>query len=130
MFARVLRTGARVLLLDEPSEGLAPVIVQRIRDIVLQVKERGTTVLLVEGAGIRGSALNGDLSHAAQDRSETRDVPQGRLGESPDLAPLAGGDARIMGVGDRAIITVDDAASRVRQRFSVAHELGHASRRF
>ncbi|WP_134773130.1 ABC transporter ATP-binding protein [Ornithinimicrobium flavum] len=46
--ARVLRTGASVLLLDEPSEGLAPVIVQRIRDIVLEVKQRGTTVLLVE----------------------------------------------------------------------------------
>jgi len=35
------------------------------------------------------------------------------------------GDARIVGLGDRAIITVDDRASRVRQRFSVAHELGH-----
>ncbi len=46
--ARVLRTGATVLLLDEPSEGLAPVIVQRIRDILLRVKEQGTTVLLVE----------------------------------------------------------------------------------
>ncbi len=46
--ARVLRTGARLLLLDEPSEGLAPVIVQRIRDILLQIKTQGTTVLLVE----------------------------------------------------------------------------------
>jgi len=35
------------------------------------------------------------------------------------------GDARIVGLDDRAIITVDDRASRVRQRFSVAHELGH-----
>ncbi|MGC5584965.1 ABC transporter ATP-binding protein [Ornithinimicrobium sp. W1665] len=46
--ARVLRTGATMLLLDEPSEGLAPVIVQQIRDILLRVKQEGTTVLLVE----------------------------------------------------------------------------------
>lgn len=39
--------------------------------------------------------------------------------------PLPQGDARIVGLGDRAIITVDDRASHVRQRFSVAHELGH-----
>ncbi len=38
---------------------------------------------------------------------------------------LPQGDARIVGMRDRAIITVDDRASRVRQRFSVAHELGH-----
>lgn len=39
--------------------------------------------------------------------------------------PLPCGDARILGIGDRAIITVNAAASPVRQRFSVAHELGH-----
>ena len=46
--ARVLRTGARVLLLDEPTEGLAPVIVQRIGEIVRTVSGDGVAVLLVE----------------------------------------------------------------------------------
>jgi branched-chain amino acid transport system ATP-binding protein len=45
---RILRTGANLLLLDEPTEGLAPVIVQRIGEIIRQLKQRGFTVLLVE----------------------------------------------------------------------------------
>ncbi|MBK9522965.1 MAG: ABC transporter ATP-binding protein [Rhodocyclaceae bacterium] len=46
--ARVLRTGAQLLLLDEISEGLAPVIVQRLAQIIHQLKEKGFTILLVE----------------------------------------------------------------------------------
>jgi len=45
---RILRTGATLLLLDEPTEGLAPVIVQRIGEIIRQLKSRGFTILLVE----------------------------------------------------------------------------------
>jgi branched-chain amino acid transport system ATP-binding protein len=45
---RILRTGAKLLLLDEPSEGLAPVIVQQIGRSVRELKQRGFTVLLVE----------------------------------------------------------------------------------
>ncbi|MBO1081427.1 ABC transporter ATP-binding protein [Roseomonas haemaphysalidis] len=46
--ARILRTGARLLMLDEPTEGLAPVIVQQIGHTIRQIKQRGFTVLLVE----------------------------------------------------------------------------------
>ena len=45
---RILRTGAKLLLLDEPSEGLAPVIVQQIGRTIRELKQRGFTVLLVE----------------------------------------------------------------------------------
>lgn len=46
--ARILRTGARLLLLDEITEGLAPVIVARLAEVVQVLKKRGFTVLLVE----------------------------------------------------------------------------------
>ena len=45
---RILRTGASLLLLDEPTEGLAPVIVQQIGDLIRTLKAKGFTVLLVE----------------------------------------------------------------------------------
>jgi branched-chain amino acid transport system ATP-binding protein len=45
---RILRTGARLLLLDEPTEGLAPVIVQQIRTTIRRLKAQGFTILLVE----------------------------------------------------------------------------------
>lgn len=46
--ARILRTGARLLLLDEITEGLAPVIVQRLADVVRQLSSRGYTIVLIE----------------------------------------------------------------------------------
>jgi branched-chain amino acid transport system ATP-binding protein len=45
---RMLRTGATLLLLDEPTEGLAPVIVQRIGGVIRNLKQKGLTILLVE----------------------------------------------------------------------------------
>lgn len=46
--ARILRTGANILLLDEITEGLAPVIVKKLGEVLVQLKQRGLTILLVE----------------------------------------------------------------------------------
>ncbi len=46
--ARILRTGARLLLLDEMSEGLAPVIVQKLAEMVLALRKQGYTIVMVE----------------------------------------------------------------------------------
>ncbi len=46
--ARILRTGARLLLLDEISEGLAPVIVQKLAEMVTSLRKQGYTILMVE----------------------------------------------------------------------------------
>jgi branched-chain amino acid transport system ATP-binding protein len=46
--ARILRTGANLLLLDEITEGLAPVIVQKLGEVLLKLKKRGLTIVLVE----------------------------------------------------------------------------------
>jgi branched-chain amino acid transport system ATP-binding protein len=46
--ARILRTGARLLLLDEITEGLAPVIVQRLGEVIRQLRGKGYTIVLIE----------------------------------------------------------------------------------
>jgi branched-chain amino acid transport system ATP-binding protein len=46
--ARVLRTGAKLLLLDEITEGLAPVIVRKLGEVITELKARGFTIVLVE----------------------------------------------------------------------------------
>ena len=46
--ARILRTGARLLLLDEISEGLAPVIVQKLAEMVIALRKQGYTIIMVE----------------------------------------------------------------------------------
>lgn len=46
--ARILRTGANLLLLDEITEGLAPVIVEKLREVLVALKKKGLTIVLVE----------------------------------------------------------------------------------
>jgi branched-chain amino acid transport system ATP-binding protein len=70
--ARILRTGARLLLLDEPTEGLAPVIVQHIGETIRRLKAEGFTILLVE-QNFRFAATLADR-HYVMERGRVVDV--------------------------------------------------------
>ena len=75
---RILRTGARLLLLDEPTEGLAPVIVQQIGRTIQALKQRGYTVLLVE-QNFRFAATVADR-HYVMDHGQVVDmIPNAEL---------------------------------------------------
>ncbi|MSP67436.1 MAG: ABC transporter ATP-binding protein [Alphaproteobacteria bacterium] len=82
---RILRTGADLLLLDEPTEGLAPVIVQAIGVVIRQLKARGFTVLLVE-QNFRFAATVADRHYVMEDgrvvdmfRNDELDANMGKL---------------------------------------------------
>ncbi|EKE44885.1 ABC transporter ATP-binding protein [Oceaniovalibus guishaninsula JLT2003] len=74
--ARILRTGARLLLLDEPTEGLAPVIVQQIGRTIQTLKTEGFTVVLVE-QNFRFAASVADRHHVV-DQGRVVDMIDGR----------------------------------------------------
>ncbi|HEX6101873.1 MAG TPA: ABC transporter ATP-binding protein [Alphaproteobacteria bacterium] len=76
---RILRTGARLLLLDEPTEGLAPVIVQQIGRTIERLKVEGFTILLVE-QNFRFASTVADRHYVVEhgrviDQFENRDLP-------------------------------------------------------
>ena len=81
--ARILRTGAKLLLLDEPTEGLAPVIVQQIGRTIREIKKRGFTVLLVE-QNFRFAATVADR-HYVMDHGRVIDmIPNDQLSANMD----------------------------------------------
>ncbi len=80
---RILRTGARLLLLDEPTEGLAPVIVQQIDATIRRLKAEGFTILLVE-QNFRFAARVADR-HYVMERGRVVDmIPNAQLQVSMD----------------------------------------------
>ena len=75
---RILRTGARLLLLDEPTEGLAPVIVQEIGRIIGRLKKEGFTILLVE-QNFRFAATVADRHYVMENGRMVDMIPNAQL---------------------------------------------------
>ena len=81
--ARILRTGARLLLLDEPTEGLAPVIVQQIGRTIREIKALGFTVLLVE-QNFRFAATVADRHYVMEHGKIIDMIPNAELDRNMD----------------------------------------------
>ncbi|WP_026872327.1 ABC transporter ATP-binding protein [Inquilinus limosus] len=82
--ARVLRTGVRLLLLDEPTEGLAPVIVQRIGEVLRTLKAQGMTILLVE-QNFRFASTLADRHYLMEDGRVVAEIRREEMDAKMDL---------------------------------------------
>ena len=80
---RILRTGARLLLLDEPTEGLAPVIVQQIGNVIRKLKADGFTILLVE-QNLRFAGTVADRHYVMERGKIVDEIPNAALRDSMD----------------------------------------------
>ena len=82
--ARILRTGARLLLLDEISEGLAPVIVQKLADTIRTLKAKGYTIVLVE-QNFRFAAPLADRFYVMEHGRIVREFAQSELAANTEM---------------------------------------------
>ncbi|HEX9404984.1 MAG TPA: ABC transporter ATP-binding protein [Steroidobacteraceae bacterium] len=82
--ARILRTGARLLLLDEISEGLAPVIVQKLGEVIRTLRAKGFTVVLVE-QNFRFAAPLADRFYVMESGRIVKQFDQSELGSQMGL---------------------------------------------
>ena len=82
--ARILRSGARLLLLDEVSEGLAPVIVQTLGQIIRALKEQGYTIVLVE-QNFRFAAPLADRMYIVEHGQIAEEIAQGEIEAKKEL---------------------------------------------
>jgi branched-chain amino acid transport system ATP-binding protein len=81
---RALMSRPRLLLLDEPSMGLAPLFVAKIFDIIREIRESGTTVLLVE-QNARISLSSSDRAYVLETGRVALDGPSGELAENESI---------------------------------------------
>jgi branched-chain amino acid transport system ATP-binding protein len=88
--ARILRTGARLLLLDEISEGLAPVIVQALARMIRTLREKGYTIVMVE-QNFRFAAPLADRFYVMEHGRIVKTIAAAELRTSmPELTELLG----------------------------------------
>ncbi|MCM2321430.1 High-affinity branched-chain amino acid transport ATP-binding protein LivF [compost metagenome] len=86
--ARILRTGANLLLLDEITEGLAPVIVQKLGQVLLKLKEKGLTIVLVE-QNFRFAAPLADRHYLMEHGQIVEEIAAGELSAKQELLNTA-----------------------------------------
>jgi len=82
--ARILRTGARILLLDEITEGLAPVIVQTLGRVIRSLKDKGMTIIMVE-QNFRFAAPLADRHYVIEHGQIVATVHRAELAEKSDM---------------------------------------------
>jgi len=82
--ARILRTGAKLLLLDEISEGLAPVIVQKLGEVIAKLKDKGYTIVLVE-QNFRFAAPLADRMYIIEHGRVVTQIEQGELEQKQEV---------------------------------------------
>lgn len=82
--ARILRTGANMLLLDEITEGLAPVIVQKLAEVLIKLKEKGLTIILVE-QNFRFAAPLADRHYLMEHGQIVEEIQANELASKQDL---------------------------------------------
>jgi len=82
--ARIMRNGANILLLDEITEGLAPVIVQKLAEVLVKLKQRGLTILLVE-QNFHFAAPIADRHYVMEHGHIVEEIPQHELESKKEL---------------------------------------------
>jgi branched-chain amino acid transport system ATP-binding protein len=81
---RALVTGPRLLLLDEPSLGLAPIIVERVFDVIRELQKNGMTILLVEQNALDAMAISG-RTYIMESGSIVMEGPSGEIAENDEV---------------------------------------------